>query len=853
NGSGDDSDGHIAGYKWTQTSGTAVTLSNSNRASTSFTAPNTKQIERLGFRLTVTDNESEIHSDEIFITVNPVNTLPTALITSPTPVAENTFTRLDGSGSNDTDGSIASYHWTQVAGPVVALFNAGSANPSFSTPSVYQDTTLSFRLDVLDDEGGAASAIAHLTVLDVNTDDDSDGLLDTWEMLFFNTLTHDGTTDTDSDGATDQQEFDFGTNPTTEQQPAQPEIVSPDATEVASLFPELSLINPNQHSGFPVSYEFEVYSDATMSQLVTSTANNGLNWQVRAELADNTRYYWRARAIGATLFSDWVNSSFFVNTTNDAPGTFNISYPQDGVWVASFTPTLSVTNSTDIDGDALSYRFEVYADSTLIATSSDLPAGRNGTTSWTLNTPLLENNLYYWRAVVTDEHGLSTSSSEPMIFINTVNDAPTTPTLAAPLNDSEITSLYADLIINNSSDPEGEAVYYLFELDGVNTFDSSNKQSSDVISETPINTSWSINGLQDNTWYYWRTKASDGLTESLWSNGRFFVNQFNDAPGIPTALNPGDHGWTGSLQPTLELHPATDIDGDALSYEFAIYKAAEAGLEPELVSTGISSNTFWQADAALPGAGNYYWHARAIDEHNLAGDWGELVTFFADDDGINDTPVIQLKNIKQEHDANDETSQVEIKWTDYDPDSDARISLYYDTDQHGEDGVLIAQDISEDPDADYDSFNWDINQIPAGVYFIYAMIDDGYTTSVSYSSNAVIVGDGGGQPYLVFKTAENENQGKRNQRTLIQWRDLDSDSNAIIDLYYDSDNAGFDGRLITTGIEEDTDGNADHFLWDTSAMAEGDYYIYAIISDQTNHYQVYSDNAITIKHGKDKH
>ncbi|MDH5613291.1 MAG: PKD domain-containing protein [Gammaproteobacteria bacterium] len=869
-GAGNDSDGTITAYQWAQMSGTAVTLSNSTNSTTSFATPVVKNTEQLTFRLTVTDNESGSHSDDVLVTVNPVNALPVAQIVNPAPVAENTFAALDGSTSNDTDGMIVSYSWTQIAGPTVALTTSTRASTSFTTPTVYQDTVLSFRLDIADNEGGSASATTQLTVYDVNTDDDVDGMLDAWEILFFNTLDHNGSTDTDGDGATDLQEFNFGTDPTAEQQPAQPEIVSPDNIEVTSLLPELTLTNPRQHTGFPVSYEFEVYRDAAMTDLITSASGTGLTWSVNTTLSDNSWYYWRARAIGASLFSGWVSSKFFVNAANDAPGTFNISYPQDGVWVASFTPTLSVTNSVDVDGDALGYQFEVYTDANLISASGNILPGSNGTTSWTVDVPLLENNVYLWRAVVTDEHGLSTiSSSEPMIFINTVNDAPAMPALSTPSDGSEITNLYTDLIVNNVTDPESEPVYYLFELDTINTFDSANHQSSGAVSETLNVTGWSVNALLDNTWYYWRAKSSDDLAESLWANGRFFVNQFNDAPGITKALNPGDHAWTGNLQPTLEVYPAIDIDGDALSYEFNVYKVVTNSIDPELVASGTSNSTFWQLDAQLNESGYYYWHARAIDEHGLAGEWGNLVVFFADDDGINDTPVIKLRNLdsdnhssnkNDEHD-NDESpsseddaeSHVEINWTDYDPDSNAHISLYYDTDQYGEDGTLIIADVLEDPDGDADRYLWDISQMPAGVYFVYAIIDDGNSTSVDYSNNAVIVGDGGGQPYLTFKTSETENKGKRNQRALISWRDLDSDSNASISLYYDTDSAGFDGALIVDGLAEDPDGNGDHFLWDISAQAEGTYYLYATVSDETNTYRGYADKPIVIEHhGQDR-
>lgn len=848
NGSAEDSDGTITAYRWTQISGTPVTLSNSTRASATFTAPALNTSEQLAFRLTVTDNESGSHSDVVLVTVSTVNTLPIANITGSDSVSEDTFTLLDGTASTDSDGSIVNYQWTQTEGPAVTLSNATSTSVSFTTPSVYQDTTLTFRLDIQDDDGGTASATMQITVLDVNTDDDIDGMQDTWEIWFFSTLEHDGNSDTDGDGASDIQEHDFGTDPTAEQPPAQPEISSPDNIEVTELSPELILTNPSQHAGFPVSYEFEIYRDAAMTDRVTSDTGAKLNWQSNTTLSDNNWYYWRARAAGSTLFSSWVSSKFFTNTRNDAPGAFNISYPQDGVWVTSFTPILSVTNSVDVDSDDLSYRFEIYADGYLVTASEDMPAGADGSTSWTVDVPLLENNAYIWRVVVTDEHGLNTlSSSEPMIFINTVNDAPAMPALSAPLDQSEISQLYANLLVNNVIDPEGDAVHYFFELDTSNTFDSANKQSSGAITETSPLTGWAVSELTDNTWYHWRVKASDGFAESAWSNGRFFVNQFNDAPTIPAVLNPGDHAWTGNLQPTLEVHAAIDIDGDALSYEFNVYSTAGDNNEPELIATGMSATTFWQLDLPLNDSGYYYWHARAVDEHGLAGDWGDRVVFFADSDGVNDTPIIKLKNLDYAQD--DAQARVEISWMDYDPDSNARISLYYDTDQYGEDGVLIAQAILEDADGESERHLWDISQLADGVYFIYAVIDDGNTRSVDYSKNAIMVGDGGGHPFLSFKSFRVDNQGKRNQRALIDWRDVDSDSHAAIDLYYDTDNSGFDGVLIAGALEEEADGNGDHYLWDTSTQAEGSYYIYAIISDGSRSYRVYADNPVVIKHG----
>ena len=55
----------------------------------------------------------------------------------------------------------------------------------------------------------------------------------------------------------------------------------------------------------------------------------------------------------------------------------------------------------------------------------------------------------------------------------------------------------------------------------------------------------------------------------------------------------------------------------------------------------------------------------------------------------------------------------------------------------------------------------------------------------------------------------------------IQWQDGDPEQNAVIDLYYDTDNSGADGILIVSDLLEDSDGTAGSYSWDTSALAEG--------------------------------
>ena len=83
----------------------------------------------------------------------------------------------------------------------------------------------------------------------------------------------------------------------------------------------------------------------------------------------------------------------------------------------------------------------------------------------------------------------------------------------------------------------------------------------------------------------------------------------------------------------------------------------------------------------------------------------------------------------------------------------------------------------------------------------------------------------------------------------IQWSDDDPDDNATISLYYDTDNSGEDGTLIVSGLSEDPDGTDDQYQWDTTSIAEADYYVYAVIDDGVNDPVVdYSEGVLNINH-----
>ena len=93
------------------------------------------------------------------VVVKPVpNVAPTVDAGTDQTVNEQTTVSLSGTAA-DTDGTIASYVWTQVVvanEPTVRLTNANLAEASFLAPDVSANTELTFKLTVTDDDGATA-------------------------------------------------------------------------------------------------------------------------------------------------------------------------------------------------------------------------------------------------------------------------------------------------------------------------------------------------------------------------------------------------------------------------------------------------------------------------------------------------------------------------------------------------------------------------------------------------------------------------------------------------------------------------------------------------------------------------
>lgn len=159
-----DQDGSIKSYSWKKLSGSALAV---------IVTPNAQKTTLTGllagtyvFELTVTDDAGSTDTDEVTVTVQPgANTPPVAdagnNITITQPAAS---VQLNGSDSDDPDGSISSYSWTKISGPPAGGETIVTPNNSKTNVTGLKPGTYVFELTIKDDKGSTAADRVTVTV-----------------------------------------------------------------------------------------------------------------------------------------------------------------------------------------------------------------------------------------------------------------------------------------------------------------------------------------------------------------------------------------------------------------------------------------------------------------------------------------------------------------------------------------------------------------------------------------------------------------------------------------------------------------------------------------------------------------
>ncbi len=157
----------VTGITWEQISGPALALSGQSTPTVSFIAPAVDADTDVVLRVTATDDSTESSSKEV--TVSLLNNRTPVVNASFTDVLEKSAAVLSLSASDD-DGAVVSHMWEQTAGPSVVIANSETSQISFTAPTISEDTVLTFKMTVTDDNGESTIVEQSVTIKSIDVD-----------------------------------------------------------------------------------------------------------------------------------------------------------------------------------------------------------------------------------------------------------------------------------------------------------------------------------------------------------------------------------------------------------------------------------------------------------------------------------------------------------------------------------------------------------------------------------------------------------------------------------------------------------------------------------------------------------
>ena len=372
---------------------------------------------------------------------------------------------------------------------------------------------------------------------------------------------------------------------------------------------------------------------------------------------------------GAVFYFDDITSS-------EPPLTPTLDSPTD---TDTGVPTTAVlkTTATDPNGNNIQYKIELcenLAMTTNCQTFNQVSSqtgwsgqdGDGGTTytsgtqgTYTLQTPLSPNSVYYWRSYAIDPAGTNTfGPTQVTPYSFTTNQVPNVPTLDSPSTASLVST--TPVLTLTATDPEADNIQYKIEL----CEDVGMSVSCQTFNQASSQTGWSgQNGDGGTTYtsgtqgtytvqsaltkgltYYWRGSAIDpagsntfGSTSSVIN---FIVNQNPTEPTIlhtDSSVNPVDVINTTPAFSALCNDPDTGdvlnkyrilVDDDS-DFSSAVWDSGAAGTSMANCTAGNRSSdiVFGGTPLTIDGT-TYYWKIKFWDNIDLEGAWStESATF----------------------------------------------------------------------------------------------------------------------------------------------------------------------------------------------------------------------------------
>ena len=531
-------------------------------------------------------------------------------------------------------------------------------------------------------------------------------------------------------------------------------------------------------------------------------------------------------------------------TVEDRPQVPQIVDAINGANTSSLINDFIVINAISATAATVVYEFELYEgklSNNLLATATVVEA--NIQTTWTHGIPLAENQDYIWRVRAFDGATPSNWSYDSFKY-SSINNAPINCGLDFPINSQIISTNKPYLSVIAASDADSSDLQYRFGLysDAAMTDELANSgwlNESIISANDGISRQWQpYNFFSDVSSYYWSASVRDEVSTVSCGNGVFSLNLTTNMPYGYSLSAPLFKEITDINLDLIINHDDSVVNAASYSYYFEIdtvqtFASIALQQSPSIAVDGSNQAT-WSL-TTLQNDTLYYWRAKA-NNGSQDGQW--IYSQFRTKQAI-DEPIIHTINPANASWVTNSTPALEFYLdTRINNLNDYTIEVYDDA---AATNLILSQNLNNSIWTtplltDRQHYYWQVK----------ANLNDGSSSNYTPLQKFFVIDDQNNEVPTFEFVSLNSNEESLSDIYPIIWTDNDTDSNATIELYYDDNNTGVDGILITTGIFEDD--LLDSYNWNISALANGSYYLYALIADEQSSLSVYSDNSLLVLH-----
>ena len=506
---------------------------------------------------------------------------------------------LDGTGSTDADGDPLSYHWTKVSAPAGSLTNL--SNPNAPSPTFVPDVPGAYQFSLRVNDGTTDSAPDLVSVIVANATPIANAGPDQTAPVGA-TVTLDGSASSDSDGSPLTFAWTFLSRPAGSSAalvnaatPAPSFVIDRAGAYVVQLIVNDGLTDSAPDTVTVSTLNSKPTAHAGPDQTAAVGAIVTLDGSASQDVdGDSLTYHWSFTSLPpgstATLSNPLAVSPTF---TIDRPGSYGVqlivndgtlSSDPDGVVVSTVnsppvanagtdrtalvgqTITLDGSASSDVDGDALTFRWSLTSvPAGSAATLSDINAVMP---SFVVDRP----GAYVAQLIVNDG---SADSAPDVVTVNTANSKPTAN--AGPDQTAPVGTLIT-LNGGGSADVDGDALTFRW------SFTARPAGSAAALSDPfAVNPTFTIDRPGS---YAVQLIVNDGTVDS--DADTVSISTVNSPP----VANAGaDQSVFVGQTVTLNGGSSSDVDGDALTYHWAL-TSVPAGSAAALSDAAAVAPTF---------------------------------------------------------------------------------------------------------------------------------------------------------------------------------------------------------------------------------------------------------------------